>query len=158
MIIADIIIVLLLVLAAWKGFSQGIILQIASLAALILGIWASYFFWNEMSQLLEQWLEINPLALKIISVITMMAVVFLGIYLLGFLLSKVIKVTIFGVLDRLMGLLFGVAQMALLLSFIIFALLYINPEMGFLQDDILSRSFILPYIKPIAPYIIERIF
>ncbi|MDL2254674.1 CvpA family protein, partial [Bacteroidales bacterium OttesenSCG-928-J16] len=117
MIIADIVIVLLLILAAWKGFSQGIIMQIASLAALILGILASYFFWDKMYSFLEQWVEVNPLALKVISVISMMIVVFVGIYLLGVLLSKGIKITVFGIFDRLMGLLFSVAQMALALSF-----------------------------------------
>ncbi|MDR0364602.1 MAG: CvpA family protein [Bacteroidales bacterium] len=158
MIIVDIIIIIFLILAAWQGFSKGIIMQIASLAALILGILASYFFWNEMYQILEKWLEIEPFVLKIISVVSMVAVVFLVIYLLGIFLSKVIKITIFGIFDRFLGLIFGVGQMTLLLSFIIFALLYINPGMEFLQDNFLARSYILPYIKPIASYVINYIF
>lgn len=155
MIVADIIIALLLIFAAWRGYTKGIIMQIASLAALVLGVLAAYFFWNELYIHLAEWFDINHYVLKTISVIVIAVVVLLLILLLGKILSKVIQISLFGIFDRILGMVCGIVQLALALSFVIFALLYINPNITFLQDSYLAKSYILPHIKPIAPYIVD---
>ena len=104
--------------------------------------------------MLEQWIETSHYVLKTIAVVGTSLLVSLVIFLVGKLLSKAIHITPFGVIDSLLGVIFGVGKVVLLLSFAIFALLYINPEMSFLQDEFLSRSYLLPYIKPIAPTVI----
>jgi len=158
MFIADIVIVLLLIITAFHGFSKGFVMQLAGLIALVAGILAAYFFWNASYLMIQQWMEWNHHVLKAIAVIGTMLLVTIVILLLGKLLSKVIHLTPFGILDRLLGVIFGIGRMVLLLSFVIFALLYINPDMQFLQDEYLNHSYLLPYIKPVAPMLIDIVF
>jgi len=47
MLIADIIISVLLVTAAFRGFSKGLVVQLTGLVALAGGILASYYFWEK---------------------------------------------------------------------------------------------------------------
>ena len=117
----------------------------------------AYFFWNEGYLMLQQWVEWDHHILKTIAVIGTTALVAIVILLLGKLLSKAIHITPFGIIDSLLGVIFGIGRMVLLLSFVIFALLYINPDMQFLQDEYLGQSYLLPYIKPIAPMLIDII-
>lgn len=158
MIVADIIIVLLLIITAFRSFSKGIVMQLAGLIALAGGILASYFLWKISYMMLQQWLDINPYVLKTGAVVLTTSLVMTVILLLGKLLSKVIHITPFGLIDSLTGMIFGAGQMVLFISFVIFALQYINPNIWFLQDEYLSRSYILPYIQPIAPMIVRWIF
>jgi membrane protein required for colicin V production len=155
MIAADIIIVLLLIITVFRGFSKGLVMQLAGLVALAAGTLAAYFFWEKAYFLLQQWIETNHYVLKTVAVVVTTLLVVTVILLLGKLLSKVIHITPFGVIDSLLGVIFGAGQMVLLLSFVMFALLYINPQISFLQDEYLSQSYLLPYIKPVAPTIIH---
>jgi len=155
MIGVDIVIVLILIIAAIRGFSKGFIMQIASLTALAGGILISYFFWEKSYLFLQKWIELNHYILKIIAVVGTTLIVVLVILLLGKLLSKLIKITPFGIIDNLLGMLFGTAQIILLLSFIIFTLLYINPQITFLQDNYLESSYLLPHIKTFAPALVS---
>ena len=151
MLIVDIVILLLLIIMAFRGFSKGLVMQLAGLVALAGGILAAYFFWELAYVLLQGWIDASHYVLKAIAVSgTVLAVTFV-IFLLGKLLSKAIRITPLGIFDRLLGMVFGVAQMVLFLSFVIFALLYIDVEIAFLQDEYLSGSYLVPYIKPIAP-------
>ncbi|MCL2040425.1 MAG: CvpA family protein [Bacteroidales bacterium] len=158
MLIVDIVIVLLLIITAFRGFSKGFVMQLAGLIAMAAGILAAYFFWNASYLMIQQWVEWNHHVLKVIAVIGTTLVVTIVILLLGKLLSKVIHLTPFGILDRLLGVIFGIVRMVLLLSFVIFALLYINPEMQFLQDEYLNQSYLLPYIKSVVPMLIDIFF
>lgn len=155
MIIADIVIVLLLIITAFRSFSKGFVMQLAGLVALVGGILAAYFCWKMAYLLLQQWLEIDHYVLKTIAVVVTTSLVMVVILLLGKLLSKAIHITPLGLIDSLIGMIFGVGQMVLIISFAIFALLYINPDMWFLQEEYLSHSYLLPYIKPIAPTLIH---
>jgi len=155
MLIADIVIALLLIITAYRGFSKGFVMQLAGLVAMVAGILAAYFFWNEAYLMLQQWVEWDHHVLKTIAVVGTTLLVTIVILLLGKLLSKVIHLTPFGIFDRALGVIFGIGQMVLLLSFVIFALLYINPKMQFLQNEYLEQSYLLPYIKPVAPMLIN---
>ena len=155
MIVADIVVVLLLIIMAFRGFSKGLVMQLAGLVALAAGILAAYFFWEKAYWMLQQWIETNHYVLKTVAVVVTTLLVAAVIFLAGKLLSKMIQITPLGLVDSLLGMIFGVGQMVLLLSFVIFALLYINPEISFLQDEYLSQSYLLPYIKPVAPTIIH---
>jgi len=155
MITADIVIALLLIITAFRGFSKGLVMQLAGLVALAGGVLAAYFFWNQAYLMLQEWINTSHYILKTVSVVVTTALVTVVLLLVGKIFSKIIHITPFGIVDSLLGVIFGVGQMVLLLSFVIFALLYINPEMSFLQDGYLSRSYLLPYIKPVAPAIIH---
>ena len=154
MIAIDIVIALLLIIAVFRGFSTGLVMQLTGLVALVGGILAAYFFWDKAYLILQQWINTGHYVLKTVAVVGTTLLVVLAFLLVGKVMSKIIHITPFGIIDSLLGVIFGMGQMVLLLSFIIFALLYINPEMSFLQDEYLSRSYLLPYIKPIVPAII----
>jgi membrane protein required for colicin V production len=157
MLIADIVIVVLLIISAFRGFSKGFVMQLAGLVALAAGVLAAYFFWGKTYLMLQQWIDVNHYVLKTVAVAGTTLLVMIVILLLGKLISKIIQITPFGIFDSLIGVVFGIGQMVLLLSFVIFALLYINPDMWFLQDEYLAQSYLLPYIKPVAPVLVKQI-
>ncbi len=158
MFTVDIIIILLLLIMAFFGFSKGLVMQLACFIALAAGITVSYFFWEKSYLLIQQWLNYNHYVLKSIAVGGTITVVTLLILIIGKIISKIISITPFGIFNKLFGMILGIAQMVLFLSFLILALLYINPDIYFLQDNYLSQSYVLPYIKPVAPYLLQWFF
>ena len=50
----DIVLLLLLLIGAWRGFTKGLILSIASLVGLVGGIWAVGHFSSLVAQVLSE--------------------------------------------------------------------------------------------------------
>ena len=135
---AGILIILLLFLI--RGVWVGLVRQVASIAALILGFVAAGRYYQAVGTVLEHYLPSR------ISFLLTYALLFLLVYLaiiaLGFGLKKVMCVSLLGWFDRLMGGLFGLSKAVILSSVLFMALT------GFLaaSSPLLQRSLAAPYL------------
>lgn len=103
--------IVLLAMAAFKGFQRGFIIELASLVALVLGIWAGIHLSERVTEALG--LEVKSAALAFLITFVLVLV---GVHLLARFLTKLIDLAQLGVPNKLAGIFFGVVRSAFTLS------------------------------------------
>jgi len=112
----DIILVIPLLWGLYKGVSKGIIKELASLMALIVGIYGAVHFADSIQPYIKNSLSIESSFLPILS----FAITFIGIVLvvrvIGFIVDKIIKLVALGFISRVLGGVFGALKTAYIIS------------------------------------------
>lgn len=125
----DIILLVPLVWGTIRGFIKGFILELASLSALILGIWLGFLLMNEGIDFMITYFnleKIDQTYWPYLSFLLIFILVVVGVYFLGKFLKTVVHLTPLGGIDRLAGGVFGLFRWA----FLIGLLLWINQTYG----------------------------
>jgi membrane protein required for colicin V production len=149
----DIIIGLVLLFAAIGGFRKGLISELASLAALILGIWGAIEFSYITSDFLTENFNLETEYLNIISFIVTFIVIVILVHIVGNSVNKLIEVAQLGVLNKLAGLLFGVLRSALVLSIILLVFNKIDKDVEILSQEAKTESRLYEPVRKLAPSI-----
>lgn len=103
-----------LILASFGAFSlwglvRGLIAEVFSLASWLIGIWAGIHYGAQGESLLTGWLD-DPLLRAILGGFIIGVAAFALVSIVGALLSKLINGSIFGPVNRMLGLFFGAAR------------------------------------------------
>lgn len=150
----DIIIVILLLLAAFKGFRNGLIKELISLISLIAGIYAASYF----SVYVEQQLNYNFPKTEEYNAIVSFAVVFTTIYLslkvAGVIIDKFVKIIQLNLINKTLGLLFGTTKAILIIAYILFEFNHIEQNFSvIIPKNQKEESKLYPLTENIIPTI-----
>ncbi|MCM1176760.1 MAG: CvpA family protein [Bacteroidales bacterium] len=160
--IIDIIILICFLIAGVNGLRKGFIAQVIAIISLVLGIWLSFKFATAASAWASQWVETSRQLLNIISFAVIFVVVVFGLFVIGKVLEKSIKLIMLGWLNRLLGVFFSLLYCALILGLIILIFNGINTKLGMISHETLSSSFLYYPLNNIAnsvfPYLKELLF
>ena len=107
----DILLLIILGVAGWKGFRRGFIIELASLVGMVLGIWAGIHLSERVVDVLS--LEVKSAALAFL--ITF-ALVLALVVLIGHGLTKLIDLASLSIPNKIAGIAFGVLRSAFTLS------------------------------------------
>ena len=113
--IIDIIIGLTIVLSVLVGFVRGFVKEAVSIGSLLVAIWAALYLGPSVGQMAGAWLPNSELATWFGRILVFAVILLLG-GLLGWGLSKLVKLTILGGLDRFGGAVFGLVRGILLIA------------------------------------------
>ncbi len=149
----DFVIIALLAFGLIQGFINGLIIEIAELAALVLGVWGAIHFSWWTADKLSGWFDLHSSWTGIVSFAVTFAVIVFAVYLLGKLLDTMMKAIALGFLVKLLGALFGVLKTALILSVIFVFLNTINEKRHFLPSSTIGSSFLYNPIADLVPSI-----
>lgn len=144
----DWIILAVLAMAAFKGFSRGFIVELASLVALIGGIWAAVHFSDRFANAVG--IEEDNTALAFL--LTFLAVL-VGVHLLARFLTTLIDIAQLGLPNKLAGIFFGMLRSAFGLS------IALNLVVGYSQgtmpeERVREGSQLYAPIRAFAPLIV----
>ena len=147
--------------AMFNGFRKGLIIKVASIVALVLGVYTGFHFSTYAAEWLNQhfdWsvrsTELGAFALTFIGVV-------LGVRLIAKLLEKVVDFTALGVLNKLGGLTLGLVQALFFLSVFIYVLDGFFGPGNWLPKEQIERSALYPFVENIIEYVLpdmERTF
>lgn len=147
----DIVIVVLCLLAFYRGWSKGLVAAVVSLLGVIVGA----IFSMKMSQSLAQYLLEN----NIVSSKFVLPVAFLIIFVAIMLLSRLLIKSIEGVLKLAMlgwaNNLIGAVLYCFFTLFIISSFLLLGNKVNIIEAATKAESKAYSYVEPIAPTIIE---
>jgi len=147
----DIVLAIPLVWFMYKGFRNGLIIELASLAALVLGIYVALHFSFYAKDFLLENFDIADTYLNIIAFAITFITVAVSVYLLGKIIHKLVNIVALGFLNRLAGGIFGLLKAALVLSVIIY---FINGfDSGILKSEVKEESFLYEPIGSVVPMI-----
>lgn len=150
----DIIIIVLVLIFGIGGWRKGIIIEIATLLALILGLYGAFHFSDFTAEQLVQHVEINPKYLHLIAFAVTFIVVALVVHLIGRLVAKMVKNLNLGFIDKLGGFIVGVAKGVLLCSLLVMALNVFKSH-EILKDNVKKGSLLYPWVEAAVPYVYQ---
>lgn len=129
----DLVLAIMLLIGAIQGFRKGLIIELASLAALILGIWGGIKFSDFTADFITRQTGYHSQYLGTIAFVVTFIVIVILIHIMGRMLDTIVKAIFLGFLNRLAGIIFGVLKTAIILSILLL-----------LFDDIDESVHLLP--------------
>ena len=149
----DIILIVPLAWFTYKGFSKGLIIELATLIALLLGVYIAGNFSYYTADYLRDNFDFHSKYMSIISfTITFLGVVLL-VMLFGKSLEKVVNLLMLSFINKLAGAIFGLLKITFFLSVIIFILNTFGLEEHVIDKKMKEKSYLYAPIKSIAPAI-----
>ncbi len=147
----DIVLALILVLSGISGFRRGLIAELASLAALILGIWGAIEFSDVTTDFLVENFDWKSEHLNIISFIITFVVIVVLVHIVSGVVNKMVEAVMLGFLNRLAGLIFGIVKASLILSIVLVVFDKIDNDVEILSPELKSESRMYEPIRNLAP-------
>ena len=149
----DVIIALLLIISAVSGYRKGFIHQLASLAAIILGIFIAVKFGKLLSTLIQGHLISSPNTAKIVSFLIIFIIVLIMVHLLGNFLEKIFDEIELALLNKLAGSLFSIIKMVFILSIIMVLLKLSIIHFNWPKSESIEKSYLYKPVESVAPTI-----
>ncbi len=150
----DIIIIIPLLWAAYKGFKKGLIVEVASLLALFLGVWGGVKFSAVSAQYLGKMFSISEELMPLISFAVTFILIVIIVFFIAKLVQKLVKAVSLSTVNKITGAAFGTLKFTLIISIILTLVNNINSEIGFLEPEMKESSLLYNPISEIAPAII----
>ena len=150
--VIDIVLLVFILLGLVRGFMKGLFVEIASLLALILGVYGAIHFSNYAAGFLETKTDWSEKTIAITAfAITFVAIVFL-ITLAGKALTKIADFAALGILNKLLGGVFGGLKTALILSVILTIFDKMNRNLPFVDEQTIEDSMLY---KPVNELVLK---
>lgn len=153
MSVLDIILLVFLALGLISGFRNGFFVEVASLVALIAGVYGAIHFSNFAAEFLLDKVDWNEKTVNIIAFAITFIVIVLIITLAGKALTKLADFAALGIINKLLGGLFGLLKMAVILSVILIIFDSFNKTLPFTDEEDLEDSTFYEPIKSLVPTI-----
>ena len=124
----DIIILVIIAASAVWGIFKGFVRQIVSIAALLLGIWCAFKFTAYLSAQAKELLSLSIAqnTLHIIMFVVIFIIVMILAHFIGKGIEGIIKLSLLGWLNRLLGFLFGALKATIILSVAVYLINHLN--------------------------------
>ena len=163
----DLLILVPLLLAAWKGFKRGFIIEIFIVLALLVGIYCGIHFSDYTSDLIKDKLNVSSIYLPLISFALTFTVIAVGIYFIGKMLEKVIKIAQLSLLNKLGGVFFSVVKTLYFMSTLFLLIASVQEKTELIPAATLNESLLyapvsklslatIPYLKESKLFITEN--
>lgn len=152
----DIILSIPLLWGLYKGLTRGIIKELASLLALIFGIYGTVHFSEQLKPFLQENTSIDESFLPIIAFAATFIVIVLLVRLLGLLLDKIIKMVALGMISRLLGGVFGVLKTAFIISALLLVFNTLDYHLELLPKEEKKKSLLYQPISEIVPLLLPE--
>lgn len=149
----DIILIIPLIWGAFMGFRKGLILELASLVGLILGIYGAIRFSDYTAKKLIEYVDVTQEWLGLISFLVTFVLIVFAVFLFARILDKALKLVALGLINRLLGLLFGLLKYALILSTLLYFFENINTKFQLTETNYREKSLLWePMEMLVAPF------
>ena len=155
--VIDIILGIILLFGLIRGVMRGFIIELASLVALIVGVYGaihfSYFAFDFLQNQFdwdEQYIQLTAFAITFILIV-------IFVLLIGKLLTKLVGAIALGIVNRILGGFFGLLKVAFITSALIMFISSFNDKTNFIEEEKLEESILYKPIQVIAPTFLPQI-
>ena len=156
MTIIDFILAIPLAYAIYKGFKRGLILELATLAGFIIGIYVGIHFSRVAAQFISETFHYQSNWLHIIAFALVFLLVLLGTWFLGKLLEKTAEMLMLGIFNKILGAVFSLIKMTLILSFALFIINAFAPGNNIISQETAKKSILYKPVSTFAQIIVPK--
>jgi membrane protein required for colicin V production len=153
----DILIIVPLGYAAWHGFKKGFIIELFTLLALLVGIYAGIHFSDWTAKVIRENFEIEGKYLPVVAFTLTFLAVGAMVFFAGKMLERMIKVVNLSPVNKVLGIVFGLIKMVYTLSIGIILLETYDERGDFIPEDIKTESLLFQPVKVVASATIPAI-
>ena len=157
MTVIDIVLGALLLFGLIRGLTKGLFVEIASLLALIVGVYGAIHFSHFATEFLESRVDWSEKYINIASFAITFIIIVFAISLAGKALTKLADFAALGILNKLLGGLFGFLKIGLILSVILMIFSSMNKAIPFVDDEDIEESILYEHVRSLAPMIFPNI-
>ena len=156
----DIFIVCVLVFGFFRGFIKGLIMELSSLFAIVLGAygslkfsdltldWVSLNFSSQIENIDDNYLKIASFAFTFLIIIVFVSVIGKG-------LTRVVKMVSLGLINKTLGGLFGAIKYVLVLSFFFVFFENLNSTLFLIDESFFESTLLYEPIMEIGDFLLN---
>lgn len=141
----------------YKGFTKGFIIQVATLAALILGIYGGIKLSETVSAWLQGFIDVNYKILMLISFVLTFLLILLAIRFLAKILEKFISVVALGFFNKLFGAIFGLLKAGFILSVVLLLINIADDKLRFIPSEEKNKSVLYEPVSKLVTAVIPGV-
>jgi len=155
--IFDIVIAALLIFGFVRGVMKGLFVEVASLVALIAGVYGAIHFSYFIGDFLKESVSWSEEYVSLAAFAGTFIVIIIVIAFLGKILTKLADFASLGVINKILGGVFGALKIGLILSVVFIFFGKINDTIPFIKKKTLEESILYKPVKKVAPTIFPSI-
>ncbi len=149
--IFDLVFLVIFLWAAYKGFSKGLIIQAASLAALLIGIFGAIKFSGYTAFVLTRKFNVTGEYLQLTAFAITFVIIVIAVHIIARVTEKLVKAVALDFVNRILGLLFSTIKIAFIISIILVIINIIDYRTPFLPRDKVNKSLLYRPLSSLAP-------
>ena len=147
----DILLGALLLFGLVRGLSKGLFVEVASLIALVAGIYGAIHFSNFAAEFLMERVDWSEQTVNLAAFAITFIIIVVAISLAGKALTKLADFAALGILNSILGGVFGILKIGLILSVVLLIFSRMNRTIPFISDTDLEESVLYEPVKSLAP-------
>ena len=157
MIYIDLIVIVVLLYAFLKGFANGLVNELASFLGLLIGAIISYSFSDDISKIIDDYVEIDGQILNILSFILLFILTSFLFTIAGKYMTKLIKYISLGTINRLLGGIFSSLKFLIIIVSISMVINYFSELLAIeiIPSDQKNKSTVYPILISIGDLLLE---
>jgi membrane protein required for colicin V production len=149
----DIILTALLLFGFIRGLLKGFFVELASLLSLVVGVYGAIHFSYFVGDFLKDSVDWDERYITIVAFAVTFIVIVITISLLGKLFTKIADFAALGILNKLLGGVFGAVKIGLILSVLLIVFDKLNSTIPFVNKENTEDSILYQPVKDLAPMI-----
>ena len=144
----DIIILLFLLYGAYRGFSRGLIVEVATLAGLVLGVYMAVRYSSYTENFLRDFLNFSSWYISYVALAVTFILVVILVYIVGKLLTKLVDIISLGLVNKLLGTALGVAKYFLIVCVLLLVTDALNEKFQIISEENRQKSLLFyPFLN-----------
>ncbi len=153
----DIILGILLLFGLWKGLKNGLFVELASIIALIAGIYGAIHFSYIAGDYLSQKTDWNEQYLNLIAFAITFIIIVVVVHLAGKLLTKIASFAMLGWVNKIAGAAFGVLKVGVILGALLIFFDRVNSSVGFIGEETKKDSILYEPVKELGALVFSMV-
>ncbi|WP_010519619.1 CvpA family protein [Croceivirga radicis] len=154
----DIVLGLLLIWGLYKGLKNGLFVELASLVALIAGIYGTIHFSYIAGDYIENNTGWNPSYVKIASFLITFIIIVLVVHFAGKLLTKIADFAMLGLLNKIAGGIFGALKVAIIVGALLVFFEKVTASLNFIDKEDQTNSILYGPVRDIGALVFSKVF
>jgi len=149
--VLDIIFLVPMLYALYRGFKKGLIHMISSLLALVLGIIGAIKLRPVFASSLDSVFTISPEYVNVIAFAVAFVSIVIIVHLAAFLVEKLVKAVALSLVNRVLGMAFGILVTAFVISMILWPINEVNEKKQIIKPERIEGSLLYKPLSAFAP-------
>lgn len=154
MIWFDLLVIILVIATLIRGFASGLIMQIASLAGIVVGA----MFAGKVSEIVApkfiEWFEGSPHIIGALSYVASFLLIVIGLFLLGKMVQSFVKAVKLNFLNRVAGAAFCCAKWLVVFSILINVIAEMDQGKHMIKDNVRTQSYTYAAVTSISQIVV----
>lgn len=151
----DIIILIPLLWAAYRGFTKGVIIEVVSILAFVLGIWGAIHFSDYIAEYVHN--NINNEYEPVISFSIIFVAIVICVFIIGKLLEQLINIAQLKLANKVAGAVFGAGKIILILSFLVIIINQYDAKFHFIPETVKEDSLLYQPLMDISKKVVPAV-